>query len=64
MERDSRQRRRYVHAEGAQTVRVSDRHYQAIAKVAIAEGRTIRAQLERILDAALSITPRYEERSR
>lgn len=63
MEGDEKQRKRYVHAEGAQTVRVSDRHYQAIAKVAIAEGRTIRSQLERILDAALSVTPRYEERA-
>ena len=63
MEGEARNRKRYVRAEGAQTVRVSDRHYQAIAKVAIAEGRTIRAQLERILDAALSVSPRYEERA-
>lgn len=62
MDREGRKRNRYVYAEGAQTVRVSDRHYQALAKVAIAEGRTIRAQLERVLDAALSVTPRYEER--
>jgi hypothetical protein len=63
MEREGSSRKRYVHAEGAQTVRVSDRHYQAIARVAIAENRTIRAQLERILDAALSVSPRYEERA-
>ena len=63
MEGEVRNRKRYVHAEGAQTVRVSDRHYQAIARLAIAEGRTIRAQLERILDAALSVSPRYEERA-
>jgi hypothetical protein len=63
MEGEVSNRKRYVHAEGAQTVRVSDRHYQAIARVAIAEGRTIRAQLERILDAALSVSPRYEERA-
>jgi hypothetical protein len=63
MEGKVRNRKRYVHAEGAQTVRVSDRHYQAIARLAIAEGRTIRAQLERILDAEMSVSPRYEERA-
>lgn len=64
MDASEHRRRRFTHAESAQTVRISDRHYQALAKLAISEKRSIRSQLERLLDGVLSVTPRYEERSR